>query len=88
MRIFKLREYDIFNNIISHVHKDNNKLIKTPKKKTPKRKKTLKNKNENLKAAEEDIDAEADLIQETIADDDVGMNGPEGRVYWPPDMEY
>ncbi|EMC95041.1 hypothetical protein BAUCODRAFT_35040 [Baudoinia panamericana UAMH 10762] len=28
-----------------------------------------------------------DLEPELIADDEVGMGGPEGRVYWPPTME-
>ena len=87
MRTFKLPGYDTFNDIIPHVRKDDNKPIKTPKKKTPKKKKAVKNEDEDLDAAEEAIDAEADFVQETIADDDVGMGGPEGRVYWPPGME-
>ena len=87
MRTFKLPGYDTFNDIIPHVRKDDNKPIKTPKKKTPKKKKAVKNEDEDLDAAEEAIDAEVDFVQETIADDDVGMGGPEGRVYWPPGME-
>ena len=88
MRTFKLPGYDSFNDIIPHVRKDDNKPIKAPKKKTPKKKKAVKNEDEDLGAAEEAIDAEADSVQETIADDDVGMGGPEGRVYWPPGMEH
>ena len=88
MRTFKLPGYDTFNDIIPHVRKDDNKPVKTPKKKTPKKKKAVKNEDEELDAAEEAIDAEADLVQETIADDEVGMGGPEGRVYWPPGMEH
>ncbi len=88
MRTFKLPGYDKFNDIIPHVRKDDNKPIKAPKKKTPKRKKSIKDEQEDLDAAEEAIDAEADLVQETITDDEVGMGGPEGRVYWPPGMEH
>ena len=88
MRIFKLPGYDTFNDIIPHVRKDDNKPIKTPKKKTPKKKKAVKNEDEDPDAAEEDVDAESELVQETIADDEVGMGGPEGRVYWPPGMEH
>ena len=88
MRTFKLPGYDTFNDIIPHVRKDDNKPIKPPKKKTPKKKKAVKNEDEDLDAAEEAMEAEADLVQETITDDEVGMGGPEGRVYWPPGMEH
>ncbi len=88
MRTFKLPGYDTFNDIIPHVRKDDNKPIKTPKKKAPKKKKAVKNEDEDLDAAEEAIEAEADPVQETITDDEVGMGGPEGRVYWPPGMEH
>ena len=87
MRTFKLPGHDTFNDIIPHVRKDDNKPIKTPKKKTPKKKKAVSNDGTDLDAAEEAMEAEADLVQETIADDEVGMGGPEGRVYWPPGME-
>lgn len=88
MRTFKLPGYDTFNDIIPHVRKDDNKPIKIPKKKTPKKKKAVKNEDDDLDAAEEAIEAEEDPVQETIADDEVGMGGPEGRVYWPPGMEH
>ena len=87
MRTFKLPGYDTFNDIIPHVRKDDNKPIKTPKKKTNKKKKAVKNEDEDPDAAEAAMEAEADAVQETIADDDIGMGGPEGRVYWPPGME-
>lgn len=88
MRTFKLPGYDTFNDIIPHVRKDDNKPIKTPKKKTPKKKKAVKEEFEELDAAEEANEAEEDPVQQTILDDDVGMGGPEGRVYWPPGMEH
>lgn len=87
MRIFKLPGHDTFNDIIPHIRKDDNKVVKTPKKKTPKKKKAVKV-EDNLDAAEEAIEAEEDPVQEITPDDEVGMGGPEGRVYWPPTMEH
>ena len=80
MRIFKLPGFDRINDILPHVRKDDNKPVKTPKKKTPKKKK----KGEEAEAAAEE---EEEPIQSVIEDDEVGMGGPEGRVYWPPGME-
>jgi UV DNA damage endonuclease len=88
MRTFKLPGYDRFNDIIPHVRKDDNKPVKTAKKKAPKKKKVIKAEEGDLDAAEEAIEAEEEIIQETIAEDEVGMGGPEGRVYWPPGMEH
>lgn len=88
MRIFKLPGYDKFNDIIPHVRKDDNKPVKIAKKKPPKKKKVVKTEDDDLDAAEEAIEDEEEIIQETIADDEVGMGGPEGRVYWPPSMEH
>lgn len=88
MRTFKLPGYDTFNDIIPHVRKDDNKPVKQPKKKTPKKKKAAKDEDEAAEAAEEAIEAEDDSVQQVILDDDVGMGGPDGRVYWPPGMEH
>lgn len=90
MRTFKLPGFDTFNDIIPHIRKDDNKPVKTvAKKKTPKKKaKAAKTEEDNLEAAEEAIEAGEDPLQPTIADEEVGMGGPEGRVYWPPSMEY
>lgn len=86
MRIFKLPGYDRFNDMLPHIRRDDNKPVKTPKKKAPK-KKAVKAEDET-DAAEECLEADKAAIQETIADDEVGMGGPEGRVYWPPGMEH
>ena len=89
MRTFKLPGFDSFNDIIPHVRKDDNKPWPTPKKKkTPKKRaKKVKTEDEEDDAADEEIEAEADSVQPVIAEEDVGMGGPEGRVYWPPGME-
>lgn len=90
MRTFKLPGHNTFNDIIPHVRQDDNKPIKTPaKKKTPKKKsKAVKNEDDELEAAEDAMEAEEEPVQQVIADDDVGMGGPDGRVYWPPGMEH
>lgn len=89
MRIFKLPGFDTFNDMIPHVRKDDNKPARAPKKKIPK-KKTKKGKNvdEELELAEDAIeDVLDDSTPDPIPEDQVGMGGPEGRVYWPPGME-
>ena len=89
LRIFKLPGFDTFNDIIPHVRKDDNKPWPIPKKKrTPKKKtKKVKDEDDEPDAAEETIEIEEDPVQPVIPDDEVGMGGPEGRVYWPPGME-
>ena len=83
MRTFKLPGYDTFNDIIPHVRKDDNKPVKiSAKKKTPKKKsKAVKDVDED---EEEQEEAQG---QQFIIEDEVGMGGPDGRVYWPPGME-
>ncbi|KAL8686375.1 MAG: hypothetical protein Q9218_007152 [Villophora microphyllina] len=82
MRTFKLPGFDTFNDMLPHTRKDDNKPIKTPKKKTPKKK------SKKVKEEEEDSEEETpEPVQGVISDDEVGMGGPEGRVYWPPGQE-
>ncbi|MCJ1265669.1 UV-damage endonuclease [Lobaria immixta] len=89
MRTFKLPAYDSFNDIIPHIRKDENNPIKTPRKKAPrKRTKKAKVEDEDTEMAEEAIGAADEPAQVEIADDEIGMGGPEGRVYWPPGMEH
>lgn len=83
MRNFKLPGYDTINDMVPHVRNDENKALKPLKKSS--RKKT---KNEKA----EDEDAIDGLDEEPnpapIAASEVGMGGPQGRVYWPPGMEH
>ncbi|KAI4197979.1 MAG: hypothetical protein LQ350_005564 [Teloschistes chrysophthalmus] len=84
MRTFKLPGFNTFNDMLPHVRKDDNKPIKTPKKKTPKKKaKKIKEEEEE----EEEEEEAAEPVQEIIPAEEVGMGGPEGRVYWPPGQE-
>ncbi|KAJ5227555.1 uncharacterized protein N7469_007561 [Penicillium citrinum] len=73
MRTFKLPGYDLFNDLIPYTRTDENKPFKPPKK-------TKKNGGF--------VDLEGSVPPpRTIPDDEVGMGGPERRVYWPPGME-
>ena len=89
MRTFKLPGYDTFNDILPHVRKDDNKPVRIPKKKTlRKAAKQVKKEDDELEAADQALDAEEEgFVQEVIPEEEVGMGGPEGRVYWPPGME-
>ncbi|TID24224.1 UV-endonuclease UvdE [Venturia nashicola] len=87
MRTFKLPGFDRISDMIPHVRRDDNKPIVRAKPKTPKKKKT-KVKDEGADEITEEATQEVEVKeQEIIADDEVGMGGPEGRVYWPPGME-
>ena len=89
MRVFKLPGYDTFNDMIPHVRKDDNKPVRTPKKKVSKKKaKKTKDDGDEHEEAEEAGETAEGAAQEVVADEEVGMGGPEGRVYWPPGMEH
>ncbi|KAK8200451.1 UV-damage endonuclease [Phyllosticta capitalensis] len=84
MRNFKLPGWDLFNDMIPHVRTDENKPVRAPKKKAaPKKpKKQSDAANTSLDAAEPEP-APAPVIP----DEEVGMGGPDRRVYWPPGMD-
>lgn len=89
MKTFKLPGYDTFNDIIPHVRSDDNKAaIQTANKKkaTPK-KKGKKAADEDEEMEDEDGSVVAAESASLIPEEEVGMGGPEGRVYWPPGME-
>lgn len=80
MRIFKLPGYDTFNNMIPHVRQDENKKIIT---------KPVKKNNSKVKIRGEEVDKSCDeQVAIYVEEDNIGMGGPEGRVYWPPGMEH
>lgn len=80
MRTFKLPGFDRINDVVPYTRHDDNKvaLALVAKKNT----KAAKKKRES--AAEEGEDSPE---PEMVDDDEVGMGGPECRVYWPPGME-
>lgn len=84
MRTFKLPGFNTFNDIQPHMRNDENKPWKPPRKpkKTPTKKKIKE--EEEFQEPEEELEPQPPPI---IPEEEVGMGGPEGRVYWPPGME-
>lgn len=78
MRTFKLPGFDAFTDVIPHVRCDENKAARPPKKKT---KRALKAEEKNP------IEPDMGTPAVVVSDEDMGMGGPDGRVYWPPGME-
>lgn len=73
MRTFKLPGYDRFNDMIPYTRTDENKPFKPPRK---------SKKNSGF------VDLQGSVPPPpTIAEEEVGMGGPERRVYWPRGME-
>ena len=87
MRTFKLPGFSTFNDILPHQRQDENKPWK-PKPKKP-AKKSKKKKADDLDDLEAKIEEaeEEDVPPPFIPEEEVGMGGPEGRVYWPQGME-
>ena len=81
MRTFKLPAFETFSDILPYVRNDENKPWKPPKKKPPKKKRQTKEDEED-----EEVEAEPQPPP-LIPESEVGMGGPDGRVYWPPGME-
>ena len=85
MRTFKLPGYDTFNDMLPHIRKDDNKPVRTPKKKASRKSKKAQSEDGETDNAAESAE---EPIQPDIPDEEVGMGGPEGRVYWPPGQEH
>ena len=74
MRAFKLPGFELVNDITPHIRHDENKPAKPPKK--------ASKKNGGF------VDLQSQLPPpDPVPDEEVGMGGFEGRVYWPPGME-
>ncbi|KAL5115967.1 UV-damage endonuclease [Pleosporales sp. CAS-2024a] len=86
MRTFKLPGYNTFNDILPHQRQDENKPWKPNPKKVAKKNKRKTEDLEDLDAKIEDAE-EKDVPPPIVPDEELGMGGPEGRVYWPPGME-
>lgn len=72
MRTFKLPGFNNFSNIIPHMRQDENKKLTS-------------------KPIRKNISKDNNFLEQVVipvADEDIGMGGPEGRVYWPPGMEH
>jgi UV DNA damage endonuclease len=86
MRTFKLPGFHTFNDILPHQRQDENKPWKPKPKKAVKKSKKKTEDLDDLDAKIEDPEEE-DVPPPIVPDEEVGMGGPEGRVYWPPGME-
>lgn len=87
MRVFKLPGFEKINDIIPNQRNDDNKSIAANaalKKKAPKKR------GKGVKQEDDDDEEGDSFIADAgpqLAEEDVGMGGPDNRVYWPPGME-
>ncbi|KAI1751568.1 UV-endonuclease UvdE-domain-containing protein [Xylaria castorea] len=82
MRTFRLPGWDTFNDVIPYERADENRpLPKTPKKKQQ-RKKKVKDEDET-----DDNAVEEPKPPPEVPEAELGMGGPDNRVYWPIGME-
>ncbi|EQL30262.1 hypothetical protein BDFG_07255 [Blastomyces dermatitidis ATCC 26199] len=95
MRTYKLPGFEKINDIIPFTRADENKVRRTdakkPKEKTTKiaRKSVSSLKQQGAVESDHDnyVDDDGEIVATVIPEEEVGMGGPEGRVYWPPGME-
>lgn len=87
MRTFKLPGFHLISDIIPHVRQDENRPFKSKAKKVARKGK--KKQADDLDEIDAKIDeAEEEKAPPIVPEAEVGMGGPEGRVYWPPGMEH
>ncbi|RAR08421.1 UV-endonuclease UvdE [Stemphylium lycopersici] len=87
MRTFKLPGFHTFNDMLPHTRQDENRPWKPKPKKAVKKSKKKIDDIDDLEAKIEDEEEEEEKPPPVVPDEEVGMGGPEGRVYWPPGME-
>ncbi|KAK1811366.1 hypothetical protein LTR12_014265 [Friedmanniomyces endolithicus] len=78
MRTFKLPGFERVKDIVPFVRGDDNKIVVAA---------VGGKKGRGKKSTVEGGDGEEIKEREVIPEEEVGMGGPEGRVYWPPGME-
>ncbi|KAI0471501.1 UV-damage endonuclease [Xylariaceae sp. FL0804] len=99
MRNYRLPGWDSFNDIVPYERGDDNRpLPKTPqkKKKQPRSKKKRasdggeddnNDNNDKPDGVQEEEEEEQQQLKAEVAEADLGMGGPDNRVYWPVGME-
>ncbi|KAI0157955.1 UV-endonuclease UvdE [Hypoxylon sp. FL1284] len=96
MRNFRLPGWDTFNDVVPHEREDENRPAPpvTKKKQQQQRKKAMSKKkaaagvDDNAGEEGKEDDAEEELKQPPpVPEEEVGMGGPDNRVYWPLGME-
>jgi len=83
MRTFRLPGWDGFNDIIPYERTDDNRAV--PRK--ARRKKTKKQVAAEIEEFGEEVPGSPEAEREEVEESEIGMGGPEKRVYWPPGME-
>ncbi|KAK8003993.1 hypothetical protein PG989_003712 [Apiospora arundinis] len=97
MRTYRLPGWDSFNDVVPYERDDDNRPVPKPKA-TPKKRKSKKaiaEEEEAAAAAEANGDEDVDMVNgvsddpshRVIPEEEVGMGGPENRVFWPMGME-
>ncbi|KAF9698135.1 hypothetical protein EKO04_003436 [Ascochyta lentis] len=86
MRTFKLPGFERIGDILPHQRPDENKPWKPKPKKKPKKSKKKADDLDDIDVKLEEAEEE-DVPPPIVPDEEVGMGGPDGRVYWPPTME-
>lgn len=86
MRTFKLPGFERINDIVPHQRLDENRPWKPKPKKKPKKSKKKADDLEDIETKLEEAEDEH-VPPPIVPDEELGMGGPEGRVYWPPTME-
>lgn len=83
MRTFKLPGFETINDIVPFEREDDNRVA--PKK--AKKKKTKKQVAAEIEEFGQEVEEEEEKEKEPVMEADVGMGGPQNRVYWPVGME-
>ena len=90
MRTYKLPGWDRIHDMVPHIRVDENIPMKKTAKKPASKKKAKKEPLEDGQAPSAAADAAETLEEDPprwVPNEEIGMGGPEGRVYWPPGME-
>lgn len=83
MRTFRLPGWDTFNDVIPYEREDENRPVpKIPKKKPRKKRGKKDDEAEGVV-----VDDEPPKLRPTVPEAELGMGGPDNRVYWPVGME-
>ncbi|KAI0968750.1 UV-endonuclease UvdE [Xylaria arbuscula] len=83
MRNFRLPGWDTFNDVVPYERADENR----PQPKPPKKKQSRKKKNKSDGDIEDDVPELEPAPVPEVLEEELGMGGPENRVYWPIGME-
>ncbi|KAF2497427.1 UV-endonuclease UvdE [Lophium mytilinum] len=82
MKVFRLPGFERLADLVPYCRDDENRPV--AKRAAPKKGRKIK--GEELEEVGEQIESQ-EAVKEVVREEDVGMGGPDGRVYWPPGME-